>query len=101
MLACTAGIAAAAARRSSLSWVRGEGAETCIGTRALAEAVEKRLGRSVFVSAAKADISVEGMVERKDAPWRAIVTVADADGNILGTRELTSEEEACASLDTG
>ncbi|MFS8067754.1 MAG: hypothetical protein ACMG6S_15425, partial [Byssovorax sp.] len=45
LLAVNAG--AAPARSSSLGWVRGAGAEGCIGTRALAEAVEARLGRQV------------------------------------------------------
>ena len=37
----------APSRTSSLSWVRLEGAESCIATQALANAVEERLKRKV------------------------------------------------------
>ena len=85
---------------SSLGWVRGAGAEVCIGTRALAEAVEARLGRQVFVSAARADVAVEGQIERGPAgAWRATITVAGEGGRALGTRELQSEAASCRELD--
>src|SRR5689334_7531634 len=47
-----------AQRTSSLSWVRLPGAETCIPTQTLAERVEQRVGRQVFVSASQADLSL-------------------------------------------
>src|SRR5258708_255178 len=47
-------------RTSSLSWLRMPGSDSCIATQALARSVEERLGRRVFVSAAEADVSVEG-----------------------------------------
>ena len=87
-------------RSSSLGWVRGAGAEACIGTRALAEAVEARLGRPVFVSAARADVAVEGQIERGPAgAWRATIVVAGEGGRMLGTRELLSEAASCRELD--
>src|SRR5689334_12323457 len=75
-------------RTSSLSWVRLEGAESCIATQALAQAVETRLKRKVFVSASGADVSVEGHIARESSPprWRAVFTVRDAEGTLLGTR---------------
>jgi hypothetical protein len=88
------------ARSSSLGWVRGAGAEGCIGTRALAEAVEARLGRQVFVSAARAEVAVEGQIERGPAgEWRAQISIAGERGRVLGTRELRSEAASCRELD--
>lgn len=94
---------AAAQRTSSLGWIRLEGAESCISTQALAQAVEERLGRKVFVSASQADVSVEGHVARASSPprWRATLTIRDADGKELGTRDIDSNGEACSSLDEG
>jgi hypothetical protein len=90
-----------APRTSSLSWTRLPGAEQCIPTKALASAVEHRLGRAVFVSAAQGDVSVEGRVQPDPQSGRfsALLTVTSADGNILGTRELRSEAASCRSLD--
>ena len=91
---------AAQARSSSLGWVRGAGAEGCLGTRALAEAVEARLGRQVFVSAARAEVAVEGQIERGPAgSWRATIAVAGEGGRILGTRELVRDAASCRELD--
>lgn len=91
---------AAPARSSSLGWVRGPGAEGCLGTRALAEAVEARLGRQVFVSAARAEVAVEGQIERGPAgAWRASIAVAGEGGRVLGTRELLREAASCRELD--
>jgi len=89
-----------AAKTSSLSWTRLEGAESCIGARELALAVERLLGRAVFVSTAKAELSVEGRVEARDGgAWHAVIVVADEQGQVLGTRELDSAEPDCRSLD--
>jgi hypothetical protein len=75
-----------------------EGAESCIHTQDLAQAVEKRLARKVFVSASEADVSVEGHVEGKPGKWRAVITIREADGKLLGTRELDSAESECSAL---
>ncbi|MFO0759274.1 MAG: hypothetical protein U0359_22470 [Byssovorax sp.] len=92
--------AGAAPRSSSLGWVRGAGAETCAGTRALAEAVEARLGRQVFVSAARADVAVEGLIERSPTgAWRATITLAGESGRVLGAREIVREAASCRDLD--
>jgi hypothetical protein len=88
-------------RTSSLAWVRLPGAESCIGARALAQAVERRLGRQVFVSAAQAGLSIEGRIERTAQPegFRAIITLSDEAGAPLGTRELQREVPRCGVLD--
>lgn len=87
------------ARTSSLSWLRMPGAEACIATQALARSVEDRLGRHVFVSAAEADVSVEGRIEKRAAGgWRSVITIRDAKGALLGTRELDRPEAACPAM---
>ena len=91
--------AATGASSSSLSWSRLDGAEGCIGTRQLARAVETMLGRQVFVSAARAEVSVEGRVSRRDGTWVAAITVADEDGRALGERTLRSGDSSCHDLD--
>jgi hypothetical protein len=86
---------------SALNWTRLPGAESCIGVRDLADAVEKRLGRSLFVSATKADVLVEGNIEPTANPrgWRAQIRLSGADAVILGTREIANTEPSCRSLD--
>lgn len=91
----------AEAKTSSLSWTRLPGAEACIGTQELARAVEALLGRSVFVSAAQATLSVEGRVSpaEEGRGWRATLTVADDHGQHLGDRELSAADASCRALD--
>ncbi len=94
-----AGEAKKGPRSSSLSWVRLPGAEGCVATQALARAVEDRLGRSVFVSAAQADVSVEGRVEPvRSGGYRAVLTLRDASGALLGTREIARAEPSCEAM---
>jgi hypothetical protein len=97
LIGLIAGAHADAPKKSSLSWVRLEGAESCVATQPLARAVEQRLGRSVFVSASEAELSVEGRVEKKKN-WRAHVEVRDAQGKLLGKRDLESTAASCDSL---
>jgi len=89
------------ARTSSLGWVRIEGAEGCIGSRQLAESVERILGRPVFVSASDAELSVEGRVNRVASPagWKAVLRVSDARGALIGNRELEAAGADCHALD--
>lgn len=89
---------AAEAKTSSLSWIRLAGADTCIATQPLARAVEERLHRPVFVSAARADLSVEGRIEKRRGGWHAVVTVRDDRGTTLGTRELDRTDGSCDEL---
>jgi hypothetical protein len=91
---------AADAKTSSLSWLRMPGADGCVATQPLARAIEDRLGRAVFVSAAQADLSVEGRIEkRKGAPgWHAVITVRDSNGATLGTRELDRPDASCEAM---
>ena len=88
-------------RTASLSWARLEGAESCIGSLPLALGVERRLGRSLFVAPAQAQLAVEGHVSRLSGAsgWAALIRVADVQGRVLGERELRTVEPSCASLD--
>jgi hypothetical protein len=74
------------------------GSESCIATQALARSVEERLGRRVFVSAAEADVSVEGRVEKRGSGWHSVITIRDAKGALLGTRELDRPDGACSAM---
>jgi hypothetical protein len=93
--------APAAARTSSLAWIRSDGADSCIGGKELAEAVETVLGRRVFVSASAADVAVEGHVDRaaSGAGWKATLRISGDHGAVLGTRELESPAADCHAMD--
>ena len=87
-------------RTSSLAWVRLEGAESCIAAPALAQGVERRLGRKVFVSASDAEITVEGTIGR--APkvgFRAQLRVTAKDGTVLGSRDVETRAASCDAID--
>jgi hypothetical protein len=88
-----------AARTSSLAWVRSDGADACIGGKELAEAVEKILGRRVFVSASAADVAVEGHVDRAADGWKATLRISGDHGAVLGDRELESQGPDCRAMD--
>lgn len=84
---------------SSLNWVRLPGAESCVTARALAESIERRLQRTVFVSNSQGDLAVEGRIERTNERWIATVAITRANGESLGARTLTSEAPQCHALD--
>jgi hypothetical protein len=88
-----------ARRTSSLGWTRLPGAEGCVPPRALAQAVERRLGRAVLAPASQADVAVEGHIERAGDGWRATITLTDAAGAPLGRRELGSQAADCRAID--
>jgi hypothetical protein len=92
----------AQARTSSLSWVRLDGAETCLAGPDLARAVEARLGRDVFVATSSAEVAVEGRAERNAnadaARWRAVLRMTDTGGELIGERVLESRAESCDEL---
>jgi hypothetical protein len=87
-------------KTSSLSFTRLEGAESCIGTHDLAQRVEGLLHRHAVVSAAEADLSIEGRAEKRSPKgFRATIVVAKSSGDIVGKREIETEEADCRSLD--
>jgi len=88
-------------RAAALGWFRAPGAESCIGARALAEAVEARLGGAALAPASRADVSIEGIVDPADGEpgWRVSITVADGAGKVLGTRKLSHAGTDCRAID--
>ncbi len=88
-------------RPASLGWVRAPGAEGCIGTAALARAVEARLGKGGLASASRAEVSIEGRIAPMEDPvgWQVALTVADDSGKVLGTRALVRQTSDCRSMD--
>ena len=102
LLVATAPGAARATDNTSkfaLSWTRLPGAAACIPTKLLAARVESRLRRSVFGSPSQADVAVEGYVAPTNGGWRAVVSIVDASGTVIGTRELESQDATCRDLD--
>ena len=102
---CVAFVAISAdaqSRTSSLSWVRLDGAESCIAGPDLARAVEARLARSVFVATPNAEIVVEGRAERTGvgtaARWRAVLHITDTSGALVGDRVVESSAVSCDEL---
>lgn len=87
-----------APRTSSLSWIRLPSADACVSTQDLARDVEARLGRAVFVSPSRADVSVEGRIERDQNSYVATITLRDGKGAILGTRELRRDGASCDGM---
>ena len=85
-------------RTSTLGWLRMPGADACVATQALARGVETRLGRTVFVSPAEADVSVEGRIEKKGTGFSATLVLRDSEGKSLGTRTLEKADPACDKL---
>ncbi len=86
-------------KTSSLSWTRLEGAQGCIGTRDLARAVEAILGHPVFVSASQAELSIEGRAEsRPGGGFRVVLSASNRSGELLGSRELSTDERDCGAI---
>jgi hypothetical protein len=90
----------------SLSWIRLPGAEMCISTGELGRKVEQKLQRRgghdapVLVSAAAADLAIEGRVEpREGSGFRAVVVVTSSGGAVLGDRTVESTADSCAQIE--
>jgi len=90
----------ARADEASLSWVRLDGAETCIAAPELARLVEARIGRAVLQPPTRADLSLEARVApHRAGGWVAVVDVNDRAGRRLGRRELRVAAGSCSELD--
>src|SRR5688500_6481671 len=73
LAACLSGFEARAAEPARLEWVRLEGAESCIDAAQLETRVKRRLGIEPFDP--RASRSIEGVVQRNGAVWRAQIVV--------------------------
>ena len=93
-------VGAAEPPTATLSWVRLTGADTCLSTQELARSVESLLDRRVWISAPRAQLTVEGWVEPAAAGsgFAATILVSNADGAILGRREVRTASDHCAAL---
>lgn len=90
---------AAPTARPGLNWVRLPGAETCIAAPQLARGVEQRIGRPAFTSTHKATMFIDGRVWRDEDGWRVALELSDAQGVVLGRRELTFAGDDCSVID--
>jgi hypothetical protein len=88
--------AAYAAESSRLAYLRGVGAGHCPDEKELRSAVAMRLGYDPFVAWAKT--TVHAQLGRDGANLRARVYLADEDGRIRGSRELTAPVDECQNL---
>jgi hypothetical protein len=71
--------------------VRLEGAESCIASVDLMNRIERRIGRIIFVRTGEAVLTLDGHVRPADGPppgWLVTFEVSDAQGKVLGRREL-------------
>ncbi|MCY1083480.1 hypothetical protein [Archangium lansingense] len=81
--------------RWGLRWNAGPG---CIQAAPLARAVEERLGRTVF--GPEPEYLVDGVLERGGpSGWKARLSLVDVRGNVLGSREVSTREEACSAIE--
>jgi hypothetical protein len=98
VLCSSLAVAAAPVRRKGarLSWVRGIEAERCVGLVGLEEDVKSRLGYDPL--ALPSEVAIEGVVVRAAKGFRAEIVVRDADGKVLGTRQLASTDADCRAL---
>src|SRR5690349_8115883 len=82
------------------NWVRLPGAESCIGAGELMQRLEARAGRIMFVRAGEATLSLDGYVQPVAGPphgWAVTLEVSDAQGKVLGHRDLgVLEGEDCS-----
>ena len=89
-------LAAAPSESWGLKW---KAPRECIEPAQLARAVEAQLGGSVFGAGAKHRIDGELVRSPQSPKWRAKFIAVDAEGSILGSRELTSDDASCHGLD--
>jgi hypothetical protein len=69
----------------------------CSTAEAIKAAVERRVQSAVFREPASRHI--EASVTKQPTGWKALLTVTDASGAVLGNREVASTEPNCQTLD--
>lgn len=85
---------------ASLEWNRSTEAAGCLEAPVLASMVEAVLQRTVFVSAAQADLRIRVNLDRPDQEqWSAAINLEDPNGKKLGHRELTVRAPQCSAID--
>lgn len=84
---------AGATQEYALSWVRGDGAESCPDRAAFVEEVSRRLGSDPFDAAARRTVLVRLL--RPDGAWRAELRIDKGDGTEPATSVLETEADSC------
>ena len=85
---------------AALDWNRSAEAAECLDASALATVVEAGLHRTVFVSAAQADLRIKVSLGRSDQEqWSAAIDLEAPNGKKLGHRELTIRAPQCSAMD--
>jgi hypothetical protein len=85
--------------RVYLDYARDDGARSCVSSSELARSVEARLGRSVFVDAAQADLIAEVRARRVEGAFVIDIDLFDRGHAALGERQLSTRAPHCSSLD--
>jgi hypothetical protein len=98
LLFLVSGAAWAGPRPESRWGLRWNAEPGCIQAAPLARAVEGRLGRTVFGPGP--EFLIDGVLERgRPSGWKATLSLVDAGGNVLGSREVSTKEEACPAIE--
>jgi len=88
-----------------LNWVRLAGADDCLSAAELADKVEVRVGRTLFVATTEAELFVDGSVSgtaRDASAYRTFditLQISRPSGEVLGERVLAIEGESCSVID--
>ncbi len=82
----------------ALRWDGADTAAECLHAERLVESVESYLGRPAFDPASPRTLSVR-VEPTPDARRRALVAGVDADGRVLGEREIFAESSECDALE--
>jgi hypothetical protein len=87
-----------ASKTFALNWVREPGAEGCVSSQVLARMLEQVVG-PVLRQPADANVAIEGVVRRiEGGGFRVGIRVTNAEGAILGERELANAAPLCSAL---
>jgi hypothetical protein len=98
VLAASAAAESGPAHHYVVTWSTGEGAESCRQQNELSGAVARLVSAELLSSPELADRVIVGRASRADS-WLAVLSVRDAQGNVLGERELKSDATSCRELD--
>jgi hypothetical protein len=82
--------------RYALAWSRAQQAEACPDREQLVGALAARLGRDPFDADSQHNVSVE--LSRHESTWQATLRVCDAEGQVVGSQQITSQSADCDDL---